>query len=456
MSDVGSWGFGGPNQRGFDLPEGSSVTPSPPGRVRLRFNEVTMQVQASVDGGPYADFGGISPSNPDIVSVFSTGDLPTPVAGVYTLDSSKVYLFQDIIDLGTNRIDLNGSVVRGIQARVTGITTDNASAAIFATAGGNILDFFIENPLGPGFDLAGQIAIVANCRIANSASVGRIGNCALGFQVYRIVSLNNQSGLEIDGTIGTADVDTVSFISAAAAPAYIGIDFTANAQIGYIRVHDNNFILNNASDFAFRLDAAANLGTAGGGQPGYFNGNSLQGAGSAFSGFNQTDVRVIFSENGGIPDSDVVGQMTIVGNATETVISTSGAFVNIGTGATSPPHVAFSLDALSEKFSLVGAFPNQELQYDGLRTEVVNLTTNVVLEKVGGGTRNLSVRMLLNGTEIPAATREVGVSGAETSISSSVLIQMNTGDRIRPQVANLSNTSNIIVRASNILASRSN
>jgi len=449
----GTVGFKGIGKAALEFPPGSGAPqPTNPGRAQLRYNEVTNTFQASLGAGGWTNITEPGPSS-DIVFVYSKGDLPTPVGGVITLDASKLYSFQAIVDLGTDRIDVNGSVLRGVQARSTGVTTDNAGAAVFTTAGANILDFYIENPSGPGFDLEGQIVVVANCRIQGCASVGRIGDCALGFQVFRVVTVGCQDGIDVDGTIGTGDIDTVSFISAAGAASYIGIDFTANANLDYLRVNNNNFLLNNAADQAFELDAAATLGN---GLPGFFVENSLQGAGSAFGGTDQTDVRWRFTANGGIPDSDVVGNLLFFDNPTPTVISVSGTYVNIGTGATSPPHEAYTLDTLSERFSLQGTFPNQVLQYDGLRTETFNLTYNIVLEKVGGGTPNLSARIVKNGAPIAKTARSVGVAGAESSLSLSTLVLLSTGDTVTFEVANLSSTTNIIVRAANLLLTKSN
>lgn len=265
------------------------------------------------------------------------------------------------------------------------------------------------------------------------------------------MTLNNQDGLSIDGTIGTADIDTISFLSAAGAASYVGIEFTANAQLDFLRCKNNNFVLNNAADFGLSLDAAANLGNN---LPGFFDSNNLQGAGSPFSGFDQTDIRTRFSQNGGFPDSDLLGNAYFIDNTTETVISVAGTFVPVGTGATSPPHEAFVLDPLSERFSLTGAFPNQALQYDGLRSEPVLFTYNIVLQKVGGGTPDLSARLTLNGVPVAKTSRTVSVGGAESSVSITTVISVSTGDTLQLEVANQSGTANIVVSAANLVASK--
>lgn len=54
MSDRGTFGWKGTGKRALEFPAGDSVGVAPPGRARLRLNN--LQVEASVNGSPYAPF----------------------------------------------------------------------------------------------------------------------------------------------------------------------------------------------------------------------------------------------------------------------------------------------------------------------------------------------------------------------------------------------------------------
>jgi hypothetical protein len=59
-----TWGIKGQGTRGLELPAGSIVEVSPADRARIRYNETTMQLEASLAGGAYvalAAGGGVSP-----------------------------------------------------------------------------------------------------------------------------------------------------------------------------------------------------------------------------------------------------------------------------------------------------------------------------------------------------------------------------------------------------------
>lgn len=57
MSDFGRWGFVGPNSRYLELPGGSLVGVSSPGRARLRYHEGSNTLEVSLDSGEYEEVG---------------------------------------------------------------------------------------------------------------------------------------------------------------------------------------------------------------------------------------------------------------------------------------------------------------------------------------------------------------------------------------------------------------
>ena len=62
--DIGTFGWKGEANRSFEFPGGSSTSVSPTGRARIRYNEVSMMLEASLDGGAYVVLstgGGVSP-----------------------------------------------------------------------------------------------------------------------------------------------------------------------------------------------------------------------------------------------------------------------------------------------------------------------------------------------------------------------------------------------------------
>jgi hypothetical protein len=88
----GTFGFNGLLSRGFDLPSGSIVEVGKPGRARLRYNELTNELEVSKNGAAYVVIGGGGGASPWT----DTGTLLHPtttsrsvVVGASALDGSE-------------------------------------------------------------------------------------------------------------------------------------------------------------------------------------------------------------------------------------------------------------------------------------------------------------------------------------------------------------------------------
>src|SRR5687767_7988673 len=71
--------------------------------------------------------------NNNVKIIRKLADFPTPVNGEITLDATKTYTVSGTVNIGTNYINLNGAVIRGINP-LTDVIVSAANGAVLRSA----------------------------------------------------------------------------------------------------------------------------------------------------------------------------------------------------------------------------------------------------------------------------------------------------------------------------------
>ena len=93
-----AWGMKGKGNRALELPAGDAVDVAPAGRLRLRYNSQSGDLERSVDGGAYSGFSGSAGGwNDDGTTVrLSTPTDNVVIGAVSPLGSEKLYVVGDV------------------------------------------------------------------------------------------------------------------------------------------------------------------------------------------------------------------------------------------------------------------------------------------------------------------------------------------------------------------------
>lgn len=392
---------------------------------------------------------GVSP-NSRIVIVNDVSDFPTAIGGARTLADFTLYYVQAPIDIGDSYLQMGtGSSVVGISPGPCSITNEHAQYLIkgnggirniqlIATAGTAV---FAD---GGGTSFLANVVITGSSRVFEGTDVGRL-------TIDRLFLGGNTDGILLSGDIDSGIISGVQ-ASPPGDSGYVGIEIGDAATIGPLIIKDCQWSLNQNGQSVFDFSPSATYN-----EEVFIQDNNLvmaNGATPLASGSaDQTDPEFEFFHNTGIPDSAYVGSIGLDGNTTEqTTITTQDVFVNVGTGNAS--HPVYSLLDVSERFDLTGSLPDQDLRYIGVEDITVLLVCSVTGERVGGGTDIIRTRVTKNGTAVEGTEGSAESSSASSSITRAAPVSLSNGDLLRVQLANGTDTSNIIARSVRLTATR--
>lgn len=367
------------------------------------------------------------------IVVNELSDLPTPVAGVITLLDDREYLFTNDVDLGTNRLELNNTTIKGSESTLITLTYSGT---------------------GDLFTIASKTVRVAN--IAIDAASGRIFNwsCVAGSHIFRC---NDVSIVACDkiGTFNSTAGSVLRFTNVS--PAAIttdGLEFigdyssflwetsaaniTAGAMFNLGTATFDSFI---ADTILITLGAGSNLisGAASSaninaGGIGLVERMRISGAGTPLSGVSVNDALWEFRGNDDIADTRTDGLLSMQSNATNTVIASAGTPVLIaGT---------WVVESTAQMTGTTGG----RLTYDGGRDAKLPITASVSVAPVSGANVSVSAQVAINGTIVSNSKRTgTASSGSPTSITIPWQENLSPADFVEVFVTNEDNTTDLLV-----------
>jgi hypothetical protein len=376
-----------------------------------------------------------------LVTVRHKRDLPKAVANIITLAAGKFH-FAELVDLGSNRINITGDIVLTGIAGVTGVTQSGTGKVITVTdCHPRLRDMRIEGQYGVEaiesagvavLDLKGVNFGVAREAVTAAATVGSISlvDCDMASTTpgYSSVKASyNPTHVLIKGCKVKSQTGGIPAIDLAGITAgALGIDIIGN-DIDAAGGTTEGIDLTGATltDDCVRLI-----------------GNNVHGSGAAAGaliGVSPHDKEVISRDNLNIADTDVAGNLNTVANATATTIaSTATRYKAAGT----------TVDGVLHRFTSPA---DNKLVYTGKKTQKFRVT---VVATATCGTANqvweLSVHKNDNGSGggYLAHTVMQGkllAAGDPSTVVSTSVIELSETDFLEAWVRNITAANDITI-----------
>lgn len=365
------------------------------------------------------------------VVVNEIGDLPTAVGGVITLLDQTEYLFTNDVDLGTDRLVLSDTTIRGSESTLITLTYSGTGDMI--------------------------TMLNAVCRVSNitlSCASGRLFNwiCNTGNHIFRC----NDVSFVCD-KIGVFDASSggiIRFTNVSGTVATDGVEFlgdyrsflwevsattmTAGAMFNLGTATFDSFIvdtilatLNGSSSLISGAASSANINAGG---IGLVNTMRISGAGTSLSGISVDDALWEFRHNDDIADTRPDGLLSMQGNATDTVIAVAGTPVLVaGT---------WVVDSTSQMTGTAAG----RITYNGGKDAKLPITASLTVEPATGGAVDISAEVAINGTVVANSKR---VASASAGNPSSITVPWQTNfsptDFVEVFVTNEDSTVDVLV-----------
>ena len=384
-----------------------------------------------------------------LITINVEADFPTQDGSTITLESGFVYVVVSSFSTAKGFVCEDGSTITafnqfGIIVTYTGVSDmfsgvdvtfkiqDIGLGALngqyYNFADSAILNthtFFCQNVTHGSCVKFGTLESMSSFVISESAVLGGAddGLTILGnnWRVWRFQNggLSPTSATFIGIDMGTATVSAVAFTpllfaGPAGAVAFSGAAGSANIIAGNTgRINESNYI----------------------------------GDITPLAGITNEDVRWDFQSNSRIPDSVNEADLYLTGGAETITTGSAGDWQEIGVPGAGG--VTWASD-IASRFT-VGT--DGVITYDGERDICLRVSGRATVEKVGGGSDIIEVRLAKNWTGVVSdsgieKSRAQTQNTAATSVPIGALIGLTNGDDIRVIFSNVTGTSNIIANVS--------
>jgi len=402
--------------------------------------------EAPIDGvyyarrnGGWADIGDALGTVLALQIVQVKADLPTPIAGVITLEDNVRYEFAALIDLGTDRI---------VTAQDNGlITLGSNEFGIKGTA-----TPLIEVPTGSTLtcssitisgETTGQVGIQSNSSLSvfgNSISFinldkGFVANGTNNLFIENCFFLANNSCISFEGTgINYANLDSNLFQQF----VNYGVDY-GNAVLSSAIVVGNLFTGNSGSFNISGLVSSGNIS-----KRARYLLNNFNGAGTFLENITINDLKHEFLYNDGVGcNSADVGRIYLANEVLDTAL-TQNLYSTI--------NATWTLDPSSARFTNV---VDEVLQCISETCHVGEVTYTISANKDGNGEQNYSAMLYENGVQLAQSQCVARLGNKESgTMSASCLVVLDKTKNYDLRVTNLSNNDDILVRSASLTVRR--
>lgn len=359
-------------------------------------------------------WGQVGFADTTIKMIWTLADLPTPVSGEITLDSTKTYSFSGLVNISPNYINLNGAMIKGTNPVRDGVLS-SVNGAVLRSSNTHV---YIEKLLvvlltanTKAYDFSDNTA-TKSCNLITgnnvkqtivSAGVGQIS----GFRA--VVLLQNyfdvSDGIKVTGNMGrfVSGYNLFNGITAGAA-----IEFLAGLVVDDIDLSNNHFIYSGQTGIKVNVGATIDYGR--------MTTNMFRGVGTSLSGFDSYSPSWAMQQNTGIPNSRSFSTIYMNDNLTTTSLTAQGTYYKIA-GTTS---------ALStRRFSMA----DNQLTYIGKNPVTVRVLV-VIGGKSPANNADYTIAVAKNGYIIanPASSMGSMVSGQGFQIVLESEVDLVNGD----------------------------
>jgi len=371
-----------------------------------------------------------------LVFVDDVSKLPTPAAGVITLAANTAYWFTEDVDLlGDRLVCGQNTVILGSSSENVLLKSTGLIGTALITSTWSLPMRFIAIEADIALDLDGGATPNTKAldwlgvNFTACGSVGRIAN-------YNNFIMNNSAFLESGNLTFDGTINTIGFSQCLFNPpsGQTSITIPATAVVARrLRIIYSSFIVL-AGEKGVNVNVAATVPVEG-----YILDTvNFSGGGTYTTGVLFSDNKAQFINCRGVPNSSSLAQYTMNGNATATVITTTGVYVKIAGVTTAGPYV--------QRFTLT----NNRATYTGALTGF--FSASAIGSISAQANREIAFRIAVNGVTLLATQMSTNTEGVGRSAPLTVqgVLQLAIGDFVEVFVANLTDTTSVTIRDLNV------
>ena len=373
----------------------------------------------------------------EFIFVNSKTDLPTPSAGVITLEDNKTYLFTTTVDLTGDRL------VCGVNTTILGGSSENCRIKSTGLIGTALITSNYSLPIRSitieadvALDLNGDGVTTAldwfGVNFTNCPTVGTVMNYS-NFIMQDSAFLNS-GGLTLDGTIGTVGFTQCLFDNYSSTTAII-IPSTCTISRRFRIIYSSFITL--AGETSLNISSSATISD----ERYILDTVNFGGGGTYTSGLDYTSNKTLFTNCVGITNTSTRGFMYMINNATATTTPNTW---KKALGTTTE-------DTSNSKFT----HSSNRLTYTGGFTNTFHIFVNCNITSASAN-QNVSIGLAKNGTIITQSemTIRCTTSSAPYFVATQFPIIMSGNDYIELFVINNSGTSSITVQDMNMFITK--
>lgn len=389
------------------------------------------------NGAGSGSFKKFKPDN--VVNVNSLTDFPTPSAGVITLAADTCYAIgvplttaDRFVVAANNKITCNG--IEGPLLTYSGTDTMFTGTDVNFQIDQAHLD--CPNGMLLEFSAAGGTGIVRfdNSKLDSTTQFGKFTDIQ-GVILSRCALLNMDQGVELLGTAQVAVFSCEKLRTLTTSATFKFVEFNAIA-CSTLEIDDVIFA---GPSGAIAISGATGSANVAANKLAVVSSCEFDPNMTALSGISSDDIRWEFENNSGVVDSFKAADTFITSTQTVTIASI-GVFVVINGGS-------WASD-IASRFTTTSA---GKLTYISEVDATFLISGTATIEKVGGGSDILEMRVAKNGTTIPKSGTFTQ-SADPTTVSSQCLVTLTKDDTLELFVANNTSTGNIDVNVANLTA----
>ena len=382
----------------------------------------------------------VNPSD-NFIFVNTKSDLPDAVGNVITLLPEKTYYFTKELDLlGDRLVGGQDTVILGSSSENSSITSTGlpANEYLFYT------DFttpirhitFKDHDLGIGINTSntGAQPIALDWYGVNFNNLGVSLECGdIDNFILTVGAILNGGQFKFNGSVGTIGLNSSIFVGDGSNKPLVLISSTANVTRRFRTIYSAWVVF--GSSQAVEIQNGATIPTEGF----ILDTCSFSGGGNYLPTLDHTSNASLFTNNTGIINSREVSQLYMNGNATATVINTSGVAVKIaGTTSSSP---------ITSKF----VNTDNRATYVGGIAKSFKVVCTLSVES--GNNNQIGIYIAKNGVLIPESEVYGTTSGAgrAENIVVQAFVSLQLNDYIELWIENDTGTQNIVVTDLNLV-----
>jgi hypothetical protein len=383
------------------------------------------------------------------IYVASVDDFPIQDETTITLSANRIYVLTDHIITGKRFIVGDGALITARNINGWILTYTGTGTMFTVQNGGFIVEHLtIDCPNAQGFEVRNPDSNLHRFYF-NTAFLLTAQKFGTFENLNTVEFLNSGTSDVADGVtlegVKNAVITINRFALISTDPAFIGLDFTTSSFIIY--EIENLFLSGPPS--AIGISGLADSGNIPPGRRAVVINSEFSGL-TPLQGIKINDIRWQFQNNVPVADSRNAADMFLAGGSETVTIVTAGVFVEVGTPAA--PGVTWESD-IADRFT-VGA--DGVITYIGEIDIDVDARATVTVEKVGGGSDELEVRLAKNwqaGQSGIEKSRAVTQNASPTSVPVGAFVPLTSNDTLRVIFANNSTNTDIIVQVTNVTVS---